>query len=334
MATNEFKDQLAKETAGIKLSITAFGCTRAIDDDQTARAAGEFGASPETVSAKKRLLDTRHEAYRAVSKALSGARRYWRSLTIDYPVTGVRLMRRDLLPIFGDGMAEAQAELATALVGLSEAYEGMKASQREKLGELYNEADYPTDITADFKVEWEVVGIDPPNWLQQLNPALYAAEQQRVAARLDAAVANAEAAYAAELKKMVDRLLDKLSGLDDNGKPKVLRGSVVTGLAEFVARLKSIRMTDDAALNEVVGTLDGVLSGVDPEELRNSGAMKADVAEKLSKVQANLDMLVEAKPGRAIDLSDEGESQSDSAEGNGLPSENGTAAEPVAVVAS
>jgi len=90
------------------------------------------------------------------------------------------------------------------------------------LGSLYNPADYPESLNGMFRVEWDFPNVDAPSYLQQLNPAVYAQECRRVAARFDEAVQLAEEAFLAELTGLVTHLTERLTGQND-GKPKVFR---------------------------------------------------------------------------------------------------------------
>jgi len=53
-----------------------------------------------------------------------------------------------------------------------------------------------------------VFGVEPPDYLQQLNPELYQQECQRVQQRFDEAVRLAEEAFTAELAKLVSHLTE------------------------------------------------------------------------------------------------------------------------------
>ena len=68
-------------------------------------------------------------------------------------------------------------------------------------------ADYPQEIRGLFAVAWDFLSVEPPDYLLQLSPELYAQEQQRVAQRFEEAVRLAEQAFVSEfaiLKGMID----------------------------------------------------------------------------------------------------------------------------------
>ena len=62
-----------------------------------------------------------------------------------------------------------------------------------------------------FTVEFDFPSVEPPDYLQQLNPQLYEQECQRVQSRFDEAVQLAEVAFTAELAKPVSHLTERFS---------------------------------------------------------------------------------------------------------------------------
>ena len=70
-------------------------------DAVTALAAGAFNADGPFLSAGKKLLDTRHNAFRAVTAVRGKAQLYWRAMTLPFPEPGVRLIRQQAVDDFG-----------------------------------------------------------------------------------------------------------------------------------------------------------------------------------------------------------------------------------------
>ena len=100
-------------------------------------------------------------------------------------------------------------------------FEELKSAARDRLGSLYNEADDPTSLAGLSDMAWDFPGVEPPDFLQQLNPKIHDQECQRVQARFDEAVRLAEAAFTEELAKLVERAQRVVNGVD----PQQLRDS-------------------------------------------------------------------------------------------------------------
>ena len=63
-----------------------------------------------------------------------------------------------------------------------------------------------------------ITTVEPPAYLMELAPRIFEEERQRIAARFDEAVRLAEQAFIAELSRLVNHLVERLSG-GGNGEP-------------------------------------------------------------------------------------------------------------------
>ena len=100
-------------------------------------------------------------------------------------------------------MTTLKSELNEAVEQLDAHYAELKSAARERLGSLYNPADYPGSLRGLFGVEWDFPSVEPPDYLRQLSPALFEQERARVAARFDEAVRLTEEAFTTELARLV-----------------------------------------------------------------------------------------------------------------------------------
>jgi len=89
--------RLRSTTAAVRLSFTWFGVRKSLTTEQRAQAADTFGADGDCSSAAKRLLDTKHPAFKAVAAVKNRATGYWKSLSLPFPESGIRLIRQDLV---------------------------------------------------------------------------------------------------------------------------------------------------------------------------------------------------------------------------------------------
>lgn len=297
---------LQSDWAGIRLSFSRMGTRKTLDRKQKQTAADPFEADASYLSAGKKLIDTRAPAFKHVSKVLTAAREAWTDATLPYPEPGVRLVRQDQIENLAAKLTGYQAQLADAVTALEECYDTLKATAKEKLGDLYNEDDYPDTLEGLFAIEWDFPSLEPPEYLMG-NPQLYAEQSARIAARFDEAVSMAEDAFTAELADMVETLQRKLSGLDD-GSEKRLHGSTLENLLQFFERFKSLNLHSSEELDRVVAQAEAALSGrglvagqvVTRDELRDSESIRRDVRSKLAGVSAALDGMMVAAPRRAI----------------------------------
>ena len=298
--------ELRKQTAGVRLILGKFGASRILTRDQVGRAAQEFDAQAQMLKASKKLLDTNNPVYRKVTSVLSQARQYWNMMTVEYPIRGIRLIRRSKIAEFDAHMHELRGMLNEALDELDEAYERLREDSRQTLGQLFNESDYPTSIRQQFLISWDYPAIEPPDMLRQLHPDIWEKEQQRVQARFDEAAAAMESAFTEQLNRLVGHLVERLTG-DEDGKPKVFRDSMITNFNEFFERFRTISVGSNEQLDALVSQTMALVGGADPKSLRKDGDVRERLATAMAEVQTQLDAMMVDRPNRAISLEDDGE---------------------------
>jgi hypothetical protein len=299
-ATHSTPTQRLRSTmAAVRLSISWFGTRKTLSPQQRSRAAESFGAEGEYISAGKKLLDTGHPAFKAVTSVRTRLVSLFRGLSLPYPEPGIRLIRQDDIDAFDTQMATLKAELAEAVDRLDEHYGELREAARDRLGTLFNDADYPESLRGLFGVEYDFPSVEPPDYLRQLNPELYRQEAQRVAARFDEAVQLAEEAFTDELAKLVSHLCERLAGSDD-GKQKIFRDTAVENLTEFFDRFRSLNVGSNEQLDSLVDQVQGIVRGVKPQQLRDQKSLRQHVATELSAVTSVLDGLLVDRPRRNI----------------------------------
>jgi hypothetical protein len=285
--------------AAVRLTIFWFGVRRTLTPDQKTQAADTFGAQGTYLSAAKKLLDTSHPAFRAVTSIRSRAIGLWKGMTLPYPEPGLRLIRQDDITGFSVQMRMLQSQLKSAVAELSDRYQDLKVAARERLGQLFCGTDYPEALEGYFALAFDFPSVEPPEYLKLLSPELYEQEAQRVSARFQEAAQLAEQTFLDEFAKAVSHLTERLSGQED-GKPKVFRDSVVENLHEFFERFRHLSVRSSQQLDELVDSAQRITRGVEPQQLRDNGALRQKIATQLSGVQSVLDGLLIDRPRRNI----------------------------------
>ena len=291
--------RLRTTMAAVRVSFTWLGVRKTLSPEQKAQAAETFGAEGQYLSAGKKLLDTRHPAYKTVTGVRGRVVHYWRGITLPYPEPGIRLVRQRDIAAFDRQLTTLQAELEATVADLDMHYSELKRAARERLGSLYNSGDYPESLHGLFGVEWDFPSVEPPDYLRQLSPALFEQERARVAARFDEAVRLAEDAFITELTRLVSHLTERLSGQDD-GKPKIFRDSAIGNLSEFFERFRTLNIRSNEELDQLVARAQATVRGVQPQQLRDNDSLRQHLATQLAGVQSVLDGLLIDRPRRNI----------------------------------
>ena len=286
--------------AACRLKFTPWlGTTKSLSSEQKSQAAASFGANGESISAGKRLLDTKHEAYKALTSIKSQATRFWKDNSLAYPEPGIRLIRQNRIDEFNSAFEGFQAELESAVRRLDDHYHDLKETARIRLGSLFDSSDYPSSLTGEFNVTWDFPSVEAPDYLRRLNPELYAEQSRRITERFDRAVEIAEQTFVEQLDQLVNHLAERLAGTED-GKPKVLRDSAVQNFREFFGRFRELNVGSSEQLDDLVQRCELLVDGVQPQQLRDNESLRRSLATNLSTVQSSLDQLLVDRPRRNI----------------------------------
>ncbi len=285
--------------APVRVAFTWFGTRKSLSAEQKAQAAESFGAEGQFLTAGKKLIDTTHPAFKSVTAVRGRIVCYWKGASLPFPEPGLRLIRQEDIAEFDVQMTSLQAELAEAVANLDQHYAELRNAARDRLGSLFNLSDYPITLEGLFAIGWEFPSVEVPEYLQRLNPQLYEQECRRVANRFDEAVLLAEDAFLGELNRLVSHLTDRLSGGND-GKPKVFRDSAVENLQDFFTRFQQLNIRSNADLDGLVEQARRILTGVEPQQLRDNASRRQQIASQLAGVQASVDGMLVDRPRRTI----------------------------------
>ncbi|NLX95216.1 MAG: hypothetical protein GXY83_03470 [Rhodopirellula sp.] len=291
--------RLRTTMAAVRVSLSWLGVRKTLTAEQKSQAADTFGAEGAFLSAGKKLLDTGHEKFKAVTAVKGRITSLWKSMSLPYPEPGIRLIRQDHIDSFNTHMQAFKQELDEAVRELDQHYEHLKSAARNRLGTLYNSADYPVSLLGLFQVAWDYPSVEPPEYLQQLSPEIYRQECERVAARFDEAVQLAEQAFMEELQQLVAHLTERLAGQVD-GKAKTFRDSAVGNLSEFFQRFRTLNVRSNDQLDDLVAQCQQIVRGVEPQALRDNQGLRQHVAQQLLQVENVLDGLLVDRPRRNI----------------------------------
>jgi hypothetical protein len=292
-------EHLRQHCAAVRLQIRWWGTSRTLSADQKSELVGAAGVDARLLRASKQIIDRSHPTMRLLSGVRNRITGTWRRLGLPYVEPGVRLIPRALIPEFEQSMELYRQELRAAVEELAEAFPGLLATARDRLGRFFNPGDYPAEVRELFTAAWEYPSIDPPSYLLALDPGLFRREQQRVSQRLDEAVELAQAALTEEFGRLVTHLAERLSD-ESTGQRKTFRDSSLENLLEFFGRFRQAGLRSSEDLEALVGQAQDLVRGIRPRELRESGDLRQRIARSLGQVGQRLEDLMVDRPRRRI----------------------------------
>ena len=291
--------RLRRTAAAARVMLHWWGTHRALTASQREEIGAAAAADARLLTAGKRLVDTRHEAFRRLTSVRTRITGYWRGVCLPYVEPGVRLLRQADVPAFAHAMEGFRDELREAEEQLSAAYEEVKADARRRLGRLFNPADYPPEVRGLFAVEWDFPSVEPPSYLMRVAPEVFEEERRRVVSRFEEAVRLAEQAFATEFGRLLAHLSERLTN-DQTGERRVFRDSAVTNLRDFFARFEQLNVRSNPELDALVEEAQRLVRGVSPQDLRDSDSLRQQVAEEMARVRGQVEGLITDAPRRRL----------------------------------
>jgi hypothetical protein len=291
--------QLRRVAAAVRVHFTWWGVHRTLTAQQKEEVGDAYGADARFLTAGKKIINVRHSAFRKLTSIRGRVVHYWRGLTLPFVEVGMRLIRQADIEAFVHTLEQFHEDLIQAEGELNTVYDQMKAEARQRLGRLYNPADYPPEVRGLFNVEWEFPSVEAPSYLMRLKPEIYQQEQERISRRFEEAVQLAEQAFMSEFSRLLSHLTQRL-GNDENGERRIFRDSVVTNLTEFFSRFRHLNVRSNQELDQLVEQAQQMVSGVTPQDLREDGDLRHQIATQIRQVQNDLDEMIVDRPRRQI----------------------------------
>src|SRR5688572_8383961 len=101
--------------AAVRVMFTWLGSRKTLTQEQNSQAADTFGAERAYLSAGKKLLDTSHPAFKAVTAVRTRVIAFWKGISLPYPESGIRLIRQADISSFTVQLSSLKADLEEAV---------------------------------------------------------------------------------------------------------------------------------------------------------------------------------------------------------------------------
>jgi hypothetical protein len=125
-------EALRRTAAAVRVHFVWFGVHKTLTAQQKEEVSGTYGADVRLLSAGKKILDVRHEKFRALTSLRSRIVSYWRGLTLPYVENGVRLIRQSDIDAFVHTMEGFREELVQAEAELNAVFDHIKSDARQQ----------------------------------------------------------------------------------------------------------------------------------------------------------------------------------------------------------
>jgi hypothetical protein len=216
----------------------------------------------------------------AIGKFGGNARTYHYHATMPWSDSGVRLLTTPMYFDYSKVISGMESEFYTLVGAFEQDYPNMVARAGAKLGNLFNQTDYPdVDSIRDkfrFSVRYSPVP-DVGDWRVDINSE---AQQLLKESYSSAYKTNLEQAYSDVWQRTHEALKNMSTKLSGNDK-QIFRDTLVSNVTEMVDLLDKFNVTGDKKMREAKVRIQNALLGVTPDALREDADFRLDTKSKV-----------------------------------------------------
>lgn len=251
----------------------------------------------EWIRGKKLLINP--EYLGPIHTTIHRARTFLKQYALPFPLTGLTLVPKDSLQVVDAGLKAFEAEYWERVQAFVKSYESAREEAKAILGELFHEADYPIHIEDKFKFQWRFLVLDIPHKSSVLTPEIYQREMRKFQELMEETRELAMVALREEFGQVLQALTDKLTGGSD-GKPKVIRSSMLNKLNEFLESFQNRNLFEDDKLAELIEQARSVMNQVSPYALKYNEVLRQKVSAEMQRLSNEVEKAIEELPRRRI----------------------------------
>jgi len=278
----------------VQVSSSMWGATRKIHSTYVEK----MGAGSEWLNAHKKLVDPK--SLRPVFNVISNAKNYLAKVSLPFPIQAMVFVPKEMINSIDYNLNEYKLQFQDAVEKFKFAYPFLRDHAIVHLGELFNESDYPVDISSRFSFTWRFLTLNVPNGnTRLLAPEVYEREKQKFVETMEEARQMAITALRVEFTEHVKNLTDRLRTNTD-GKPRIFKNGTVNNFYDFFETFKQRNIFEDQDLKELVNKAQAVLSNHTADTIRSDTQLKERINQEMGAIESNLDALFSAPRRRIV----------------------------------
>jgi hypothetical protein len=259
-------------------------------------------ADRKMLNVTKKLIDS--DELKAIGRLDNEIRRYMYARSCQSPLKqGIYMLSPVIVLEVLDTLKEFVEKRKALVEMLIEAFPEQKKAAKARLGDQYNEKDYPKPqaIRDAFDLSWQFVGMDTPDELKLISPEAFEEERRKSLARIAENEQQIMLALRETFHEMIAHMADKLKNKDD-GKKKIFRDSSLENITEFceLYKQRTAMIVDDPEMNALVDAAKKLTKGFKIDDLRNDDDFRATIKKQFIGFEKKLEKMIVDKPKRSI----------------------------------
>ncbi len=235
-----------------------------------------------------------------IHTAVHQARNHIVKNSLPFPMQSIYLIPKERLDVIDERMNHYRQRFWDSVNTFIPMYNPAREEARQVLGDLFNEADYPEDISKKFRFEWRYLVLGLPGKTSILTPEIYQREREKFQMMMEETRELAQAALCEEFSNIVTGLTEKLSG--NGGKPKTVKPSLFNSLREFLDDLAAKNLFDDNKIKELSEQASKLINGINPYQLQYNADLRNQIHYDMQNLKNAIDETIVDLPRRKIRL--------------------------------
>jgi hypothetical protein len=245
------------------------------------------GAEDNAVRANKSLLGEHIHGVQAAERAVRHAAN---ERTLPWMDDGTRILKGSVFMVFTQVMAEPIRQFDEAVDAFIAAYPEIKYEARHRLGDAYADSDFPPESRLNQRFGVKLTYLPVPStedFRVNLSEDEIAAVRRNAEEALRGTVSNALLSLLDRLQEPVARMATRLRLFRRTAAGKVqhpFRDSLIENVRAIVRLAPALNLMDDPRIAELCADIERNLTVHDPEQLRNSDALRESVANQADAI--------------------------------------------------
>lgn len=290
------KNDIFKKACLIQLTSSVWQCSRVLNQKIMAEKIGQHN---KFLVGRKYLIEP--TLLGPVKTAVQQARKTVQRHSLPFPITSIYLVPKEALTEIDERLQYFKERFWQKVQDFEALYGAAKEEAASVLGsDLFNEADYPTDILSKFKLDWRYFELSTPAKSRILSPEIYEREKEKFASLMEETREMAMIALRSEFSNVVSNLVERLTNND--GKPKMVSNAMFNKLNEFLEDFTTRNIFEDEELAGIIEQVKSVVSGVSPYGLKYNDVLQKKITKEMSEVNEAINASIEEIPRRRIKL--------------------------------
>lgn len=283
---------IANKAMVVSLSISRIGATKK-DKDITSEIVEKYNTDKNAGNFNKRLFSK--DALQTINDLASRARGLHNELTLPWNDDGARLLASKNYDKYNQNMVEVSERFNSAVKEFISGYENHIENAKERLGDMFNQDDYPDVEKIKGKFDFKFV-YNPVPQSKDFRIDVSAEElktihdqlENDIAAKHKHAIKSAWVNVDGLLKRLIDRLEDP---------DRVIRSRIVDSIKEMIPILESFNFDDDPVYASIINSIEASVCSTNAKELNDNvdkcKTVVNDAKNIISKISDYVDMFNE-----------------------------------------